>query len=155
TASAPPHSGHTNSRRPHAGSNSALAVDPGLPNAYYLRARLRMLLGDTAGARADAEAYLRLTGNRLIEVINARIAAARGDAAEARRALDQLRRDAQSDWEAHVVILVALHEYADALAILEGVQPGLELWAILRDPELDSLRSNPRFQRLVEESRPR
>jgi len=135
--------------------DSALAVDPGLPNAYYLRARLRMLLGDTAGARADAEAYLRLTGNRLIEVINARIAAARGDAAEARRALDQLRRDAQSDWEAHVVILVALHEYADALAILEGVQPGLELWAILRDPELESLRSNPRFQRLVEESWPR
>src|SRR5207245_10601994 len=106
-----------------------------------------MLLGDTAGARAEAEAYLRLTGNRLIEVINARIAAARGDAAEARRALDQLRRDAQSDWEAHVVILVALHEYADAVAMLVGVEPGLEVWAMLTGPEVDSIRCERAFQR--------
>src|SRR5207249_10437882 len=43
----------------------------------------------------------------------------------------------------------------DALGVLEQYPRGPRLWRIVRRPEFDRLRSSPRFQRIVEESRPR
>jgi len=42
-----------------------------------------------------------------------------------------------------------------AFEILSRLQPrGVRLWYYLRYPEFDAVRSDPRFERLVEESRP-
>ena len=136
--------------------DSALTLDPAFPLAYHYRARVRILLSDTTGALADAEMFLRLTGSRLIVVTRALVAALRGDTAETRRSLEYIQREVPDDFEGQAALLVALHEYEDALSILERARPlGLTLWGVLRDPELDSLRFHPRFQRLFEETRPR
>ena len=136
--------------------DSALTLDPAFPLAYHYRARVRTLLADTTGALADAEMFLRLTGSRMIVVTRALVAALRGDTAETRRSLEYIRREVSDDFEGQAALLVALHEYDDALTVLERARPlGLTLWGVLRDPELDSLRFHPRFQRLFEETRPR
>ena len=54
-----------------------------------------------------------------------------------------------------VVGLLAAGETERALGLLEGLRPSRRLWDVLRFPEFDTVRSNPRFQRLVEASRPR
>ena len=52
-------------------------------------------------------------------------------------------------------VVVSLGDREAALAFLEHVQPRrARFWSGLRAPEFDPLRSDPRFQRLVEEARP-
>ena len=54
------------------------------------------------------------------------------------------------------MVSIALGDTAAALGILERVHPhdGL-FWFYLRMPELDAIRSHPRFQRVVASTRPR
>ena len=115
-----------------------------------------MQLSDTAGALADAEMHHRLTGARLFVVTAGFVAAIRGDTAETRRALERVRREAPEDWAAQATLLVALNRRDQAIRLLEEMRHlGTSLWTALRDPELDSLRSDARFQRLFDEVRPR
>jgi len=52
--------------------------------------------------------------------------------------------------------LIALGDHQEALDLLERLRPrGTWLWDQLQYPELDAVRAHPRFERLVEESRPR
>jgi hypothetical protein len=123
------------------------------------------MLGDLAGARADAEMALRTggpdssLGEALLAIVNVRS----GDTATARARLNRIfRASLDTTWEAlleeqllPVVALVTLGDREEALSLLERVRPqGARLWSGLRAPEFDDLRSDPRFQRLVEESRP-
>ena len=148
--------------------DSSLRVNPEFFLAYLTRARTRLMLGDTPGARADAEAALRLgsadstLGNALLTMVYARS----GDTTAARAQLSrfvgalpgmvaEVRDRAAEEGLLPAAALISVGDRAGALAFLEGVQPrGARFWNGLRFPEFDGLRADPRFQRLSEEARP-
>ena len=144
--------------------DSALTVDPGADYAYVLRALAHLRLGERAEARADGETAVRLrAGYRLPgEAVLVLTDLATGDTAAARVRLGGLERDirglerpAVSDaaWVGRA--LVALGESTRALSLLERAGPrGARLWFYLESPEFDAVRQDPRFRRLIEESRP-
>ena len=147
--------------------DSALALDSGAFWVYNDRAHTRLLLGDLAGARADAEAARRLgpTGSTYWgEAVLAILAAREGDSAEARSRAGRLARSLAEPGRPTVqearwigAALVAAGEREQALDLLESVpveRRGALLWFFLRFPELDALRAEPRFRRLMAESRP-
>jgi TolB-like protein/Tfp pilus assembly protein PilF len=141
-----------------------VALDSSTSGGYGLQARL--LLGDTAGARREAEAWLRhrdLTQGEVVQLPLVRLAAAAGDSttllahrerigAAVARLSDPVspRRAFQLG---RAVVLVGDHEAA--LALLERIRPrGAWLWSYLVLPDFDPIRGDPRFQRVYEESRP-
>jgi len=141
--------------------DSALAVDPGFYDAWVSRGFYRLFMGDTAGARADAIVATRLPSGShvpeqaLLVVVDARtgqVAAARQRLAHMTRGLDLSR---PGPFQASLVAwaFLAVGEQEQALALLERVQPrGASLRFWLQTPGFDSVRSQPRFQRIVEES---
>ena len=146
--------------------DSALAVDPSFQFAYAFRAAARLHLGDTAGARGDAETAARLSAGLSIpaEALLVLTAVRAGDTTAALTRLDRLlnvnvaerpnRPSQPAYWLS--AALVGVGKTERAFEILNRLQPrGVRLWYYLRYPEFDSVRSDPRFQRLVEESRPR
>ncbi len=152
-----------NARRYHAARDwldSALVVDRGFVFAYELRSRARLLLGELREARSDAETAVQLAGKDepRPRAWPALVAARAGDTIAARQRVAPLRREAPARW-AVAMVLVALGDTAEALDILERVEAetgeSYWHWRELRSPEFDPLRENPRFRRLVEESRPR
>jgi serine/threonine-protein kinase len=142
--------------------DSTLVVDPGFHNAYAGRGLLRLYEGDTAGARADAETALRLhTGDTLLEEsVLAMIDAREGDTSAARARLSglvqrpDLRRPAPIQAMFLASAFVAIRRNTEALELLERVPRTAWFAFLLRSPYLDPLRSDVRFQRVVEESRP-
>ena len=146
-------------------TDSALTVDPGFHDGYALRGLSRLYLGDIAGARADAETALRIAPGEppLEQSVLAQLEVRAGDTVAARARVDRLlteasdRPDLNSFYGRHIAAaLVALGNHERALEVLERIRPrGGRLGSFLRSPEFDALRTSPRFQRLVEESRPR
>lgn len=145
-------------------ADSALAADPGFALAYVARARILLQLGAAvAEARSDAETALRLGdqvgGGAVLALAELRA----GDSLAARARVDALvrgiahpTRPTVREGEYIGAALIAVERVEEALALLERVAPvGVLLWDSLRLPEFDPIRSHPRFQRLVEESRPR
>jgi len=144
--------------------DSALTVDPTFAIGYAHRATLALKLGDLAQARTDGEMAIRFgTGYRLpglavLTMVDARS----GDTLAARARLEELLRAVvdslhPSPRDARYVgpALLATGGENRLLEFLERVEPRrATLWFDLRLPEYDSVRANPRFQRLVEESRP-
>jgi len=146
--------------------DSAVAVDPGAYYAYPQRAQARLLLGDSGGARRDAETALRIGPSAYryrAEAILARLDAQAGDTARARERVERLLRSEASADHPSILMgwyigmaLVGLGDHQRALDFLERVSPrGGKLWFGLRMPEFDPIRSDLRFQRLLEELRPR
>jgi hypothetical protein len=125
----------------------------------------RFILGDTAGAREDAETVLGLVSHPsnapLAQALVGLVTLSRGDTAGAGRVAEGIVGDPRVPDSrrglAGAAILVALGERERALEYLERVRPrrGYGLPSILTYIYLDPLRSYPRFERLVEESRPR
>ena len=143
--------------------DSALTVDPGFALALGHRLRVRLLQGDTTRARGDAQVLAGMGVNDLGLTASALalLEARAGDTLAARARLDrELGTSAvgglgyrRAGWLA--MGLVAAGETERALGLLEGLRPSRRLWDVLRYPEFDAIRSNPRLQRLVEASRPR
>lgn len=142
--------------------DSALAMDPGFAFAHQWRARHLMQLGDTAGARAEAVTAIRLGVPEGGEEVLALAELRAGDAARARARLDRFLRtlpDTGPLTFQEVVYaaasFVAFGEETRALDLLERVQlRSGAFWSHLRMPEFDAIRRHPRFERLVQESRP-
>ena len=140
--------------------DSAVAADPGYSEAYMDRSQVRLLLGERESARKDVETALLLNpGDRETEAALAQVEARTGDTLDARTRLERLLRERPTpDLEEGQYVIVALDALGQrdrALGVLEQLHPrGVQLWSNLRYPEFDPLRSNPRFQRVVAESRP-
>ena len=145
--------------------DSAASMAPTGWNYPVFRARVRIELGDTAGALRDARESARLaTANarRLSEAVLAQIEARTGDVASARARLEPLlvrfvaadTIDVRDGYEL-ALALVATGQHDRAIDLLERVRPrGPWLWSYLLFPGFDPIRSTPRFQRVFEESRP-
>ena len=142
-------------------ADSALTVDPSYPVALGYRTRARLLVGETEEARRDAELALRFSGGDSVQALAALslAAGAAGDLSAARefaehgiRATEDLTTQVfKTGWLA--MALVASGDTERALQLLEGVRPrGRFLWAFLRAPEFDPIRSDTRFQSLLEGS---
>lgn len=137
-------------------------VEPGYYLAYLRRARVRLQLGETEEARGDAEAAMRLgAGDELAAAVLTLAEVRAGDTLAARARLERALRgiphlERPGPTEALFgAALVALGDRERALDFLERVGPrGVQLVFELRAPEFDDIRSHPRFQRIVEESKP-
>jgi TolB-like protein/Tfp pilus assembly protein PilF len=144
--------------------DSALVLDPGASYAYARRVLWGRATGDVEGAQADANAASRLSPAGYPHEAEGAMAVAewrRGARAVARERLQRLNgwllALPESPGIAAYVAVVASVELGDwdgALRILERLTRGALLWTFTRDPLLDPLRVEPRFRRLVEESRP-
>ena len=150
-------------------ADSAVAIDSTFLQAYVDRARAHRLLGDTAGARRDADVVQRFATagtKRWAEVARVVADAAAGDTLAARARADRLyqemvARDSTSPrlvFRESLYLAIALAvagELDHALSTLEHARRwGLLLGGQLRAPEFDAIRDQPRFQRLVEELKP-
>src|SRR6266571_1531488 len=117
--------------------DSSLAVDPGFYPGYVRRAEARLLLGDTAAARSDAETAARLSaGDPLLgEAVLALVEARAGDPLSVQARVGRLLRDV-AFLEQRVrggavlaMALVALGDHQEALDLLERLRPrGTWLW---------------------------
>ena len=150
--------------------DSALAVDSTFYFAYRDRARARLDLGDVEGARADAQAALRFApaeSRYTAEAALASVEARAGDSVAARARVERLLHDVVSPDSTATggihprraqslgMALVAVGDLDRAVHLLERARPrGAQLWLYLIQSEFDPIRSRPRFQRLVDESRP-
>jgi TolB-like protein/Tfp pilus assembly protein PilF len=145
--------------------DSAVARDSGAWIHTMFRARVRMDLGDTAGAHADAVRLLRVSPPALrpiAEAIASQIDALTGDTAAARAQLASALREVGESGPLEIRVafetslaLAVLGERDRALAMLARARPkGAWLWSYLILPWFDSLRADPRFQQLLTESRP-
>jgi tetratricopeptide (TPR) repeat protein len=138
-------------------ANASIAADPFDPLAYAVRAQVRLQLGEFRDAYADAEIAARLSGERWGDALRALvIAGARDD-----RAKRQTRQLAQSRLKPSAVFSVREARYlAAALAMigdgksavdaLSRARPkGAEFRTALRDPSLDTVRREARFQQMM------
>ena len=144
--------------------DSAIAVDPTAAYAHLDRAHLLLDLGDTAGARAATllvERYA-AAGRPDVRALRVALDAAAGDSLAARAGAETLALSAPGTGPIGIVpgvyvaaALVAIGERARCVDVLGRVRPiGAYLWMELRNPLWDPVRSDPRFVRLVAESRP-
>jgi len=143
-------------------TDSALAVDPGFYDAWVFRGFNRLLMGDTAGALADALVAAQLpsgshlSDQTLLVVVDARaghVATARRRLARMMRELD-VTRPGPLEGTLLAWALFATGETEHGMTLLERVQPrGASLWFWLQSPGFDAVRSQPRFRRIVEESK--
>ena len=144
--------------------DSAVAVNPGFYQAYAERASIRLIQGDTTGARVDAQTAVRLrpaTEPLAAEDVLTALALRAGDTAAARARVDLLRMHgpARNELGVHqaaawAAIMVAAGDTQGAIAFLETTRVApAHLRFHLKEPRFDALRSNPRFRQLMQKLR--
>ncbi len=144
--------------------DSAITADPEFYAAYFQRTWTRLRAGDAAGARSDAEAALRHSppGEEYYGLAPlAAVAAYVGDTVTARQFMARAAAPYTNRRPGPLVVQVlafgfaAAGEWASALDWIERAEPrGALLWWNLLYPAFDALRTDPRFQRALAESRP-
>ncbi len=146
-------------------ADSGLAADPQASYLYVDRAEISLSRGDTAAARADAQAAARshpVDYDLLSEAMLASLDGITGDTAAARvrlgRLVAGLPDPRHPTYTAALWLSLAYLRSGDrarALELLEAARPnGLFLWLVLRDRGFDPLRGDPRFRALVDANRP-
>jgi TolB-like protein/Tfp pilus assembly protein PilF len=153
--------GHTDAALPWL--DSALAVDPDFVFSRLWRVWLLARLGRLAEARQDAERLDRIApGSLSAEIAWLPVDMAGGDTAAARRhaeggmaAVPDTITPTALMASFIVPALVLLGDRERALAFLERVRPrSFRLRAYLQGPATEAIRSDPRFMRVMDESRP-
>jgi eukaryotic-like serine/threonine-protein kinase len=146
--------------------DSAAAVNPGFYQAYAERALVRLVTGDSAGARLDAETAVRLrpaSDHLSGEDVLGALDLAAGDTAGVRSRLAGLRRTAPRPEDpgvhqavAWAAFLVTVGEHREALSFLSNARvaaPHLRMH--LEEPRFERLRVDPRFRELMDKLRVR
>jgi len=153
--------------------DTALAIAPWAPG-FDDRANIRFLRGNGAGSLADLAESERLGGGP-DSLARALYATALGDSAAARALLARIRATADSVPPLNLAVArlsAALGMRAQALTALERYRAvpnpsetrctptttcsvSLDTWRLLHDPIFAPLHREPRFVRLMEETRPR
>jgi tetratricopeptide (TPR) repeat protein len=146
--------------------DSAAAVNPGFYQAYAERAALRLVMGDSAGARADAQTAVRLrpaSEPLAAEDVLIALDLRSGDTAAGRARLSRLRTLAPRPDErgvhqatAWAAVLVAAGHTQEAMDFLERARVApTHLRFHLKEPRFDAIRKDPRFQQLMDRLRAR
>jgi serine/threonine-protein kinase len=146
--------------------DSAAAVNPGFYQAYAERALVRLVTGDSAGARLDAETAVRLrpaADHLSAEDVLAALDLAAGDTAGVGARLAVLRRSAPRPEDpgvhqavAWAAFLATVGEQREAIAFLSKARvaaPHLRMH--LEEPRFERLRTDPRFLELMDRLRVR
>lgn len=146
-------------------SDSAVALAPNAPYPWTSRAQLRLVLGDAAGARADAEQALRIDPSYALPARSALAAALTrlGQQADAEQALTQARaalvqpaRPSSTEGYYLAAALLLMGRPAESLDVLAAARPrGAWLWFYFQSPIFDPIRNEPRFQQIIAEADPR
>src|SRR2546427_6010396 len=142
--------------------DSAIAVDPGFYLAFVRRARVHLLLDQTAEARSDAETAVRLgAGDRLSgQTVLALVEARLGDTLAARGRVDRLLRDLQHPERPRPsatflgAALVAVGGPGRGGDFLGPGPRGGGGWVGLRAPEVHPVPSHPPLPRPCAGARP-
>jgi TolB-like protein/Tfp pilus assembly protein PilF len=144
--------------------DSAIVADPEFYATYSFRTFVRLRARDLAGARADADAAMRFSpmGEEYYGLAPlAAVAAFGGDTAAARRFMERALEPIGDHTPGLLVGqmiglgLLSTGERRQALDVLERTAAhGCILWYSLQLPAFDPLRNEPRFQRVIDESRP-
>ena len=151
--------GESRPRDPSAGLplvDSAVALAPAQWVVHAFRALVRLRVGDVPGALDDARFAVRLDSNTQTTAMLALALARSGDSTAAQALVAARSRGPLPIYSTGAAAaLLALGDTAEALDELERMPLHPGRWGRLRFPEFDVLRGNPRFERLLAESRPR
>ncbi|MDP3774440.1 MAG: hypothetical protein Q8Q85_09255 [Gemmatimonadales bacterium] len=138
-------------------ADSAVAENPLLWRARVGRARARLATGDARGALEDARRAHELgSGIAVYDALTVLVAAAAalGDTASARGYQAAFEAAPSADFARGMLATgpaigrIALGDREGAIAMLQTIPPSVIYSWILRYPEFDPIRADPRFQRI-------
>jgi tetratricopeptide (TPR) repeat protein len=137
--------------------DTLIALGPWV-QAYLHRSFVRYLRGNGVGALADfAEAEgLGSESSPHYPFWPALFSIAAGDSlpAQAWLELHYGRETSRADSNASIFLNIGLGRLEEALMLLEAMPRDLSMWTMLHNPFFEPLHDDPRFRRILEESRP-
>ena len=144
--------------------DSALVVDPGASYVFSARAMLRLGVGDAEGGLEDAMTAVRveegyaIPPHSVLAIALARTGKKERAEEEVNRALSEIAdptapSPTDTRWAASA--LLAVGRRGDALSLIERARPrGAWLWFYLLADDFETIRSEPRFVRVMRDARP-